>query len=79
MLSMHSWVGVWLWEATKSQLSGVMVVVVVWTRGSPRYQVLSLGYPMLDSAEELRTEWGLLGWLRRFGEPQSRRDERAGV
>ena len=27
-----------------------------WTRGSPRYQVLSLRYPTLDTVEELRTE-----------------------
>jgi hypothetical protein len=27
-----------------------------WIRGSPRYQVLSLGHLMLDKAEELRTE-----------------------
>jgi hypothetical protein len=27
-----------------------------WTRGSPWYQVLSLQHPMLDPAEELRTE-----------------------
>jgi hypothetical protein len=27
-----------------------------WTRGSPRYQVLSLRHPMLDILEELRTE-----------------------
>jgi hypothetical protein len=26
-----------------------------WTRGSPRYQVLSLGHPTLDNPEELRT------------------------
>jgi hypothetical protein len=29
-----------------------------WTRGSPRYQVLSLGHLTLDTAEELRTKWG---------------------
>jgi hypothetical protein len=29
---------------------------VWWTRGSPRYQVLSLRHPTLDMAEELRTE-----------------------
>ena len=27
-----------------------------WTRGSPRYQVLSLWHPTLDMVEELRTE-----------------------
>ena len=30
-----------------------------WTRGSPRYQVLSLQHPTLDTAEELRTDGGL--------------------
>jgi hypothetical protein len=29
-----------------------------WTRGSPRYQVLSFWHLMLDMAEELRTNWG---------------------
>jgi hypothetical protein len=27
-----------------------------WTRGSPQYQVFSLWHPMLDMAEDLRTE-----------------------
>ena len=27
-----------------------------WTKGSPRYQVLSLWHPTLDTVEELRTE-----------------------
>ena len=29
-----------------------------WTRGSPLYQVLSVWYPMLDMAEELRVALG---------------------
>jgi hypothetical protein len=32
-------VGVWLWKSTESQLSGW------WTRGSLRYQILSLRHP----------------------------------
>jgi hypothetical protein len=43
--------GVWLREATKLLLGGW------WTRGSPRYQVLSLGHLMLDTSEERRREW----------------------
>jgi hypothetical protein len=58
MLSTWPQVCVWLCEATKPQLGGW------WTRGSPRYQVLSLGHLMLDTAEEeLRTEWGPQGQL----------------
>ena len=48
---MWTLVGVWLWEATESQLSRE------WTSDSPRYQVLSMGHLTLDTAEELRTEW----------------------
>ena len=55
MLSMRPQVGVWLWEATESQLSRE------WTSDSPRYQVLSLGHPMLDTTEELRTNRGSPG------------------
>ena len=51
-LSMWSRVGAWLWEATGHQLGGW------WTRGSLRYQVLSLGHSTLDTSEELRTNGG---------------------
>jgi hypothetical protein len=44
-------VGVWLLKPL-TPLSGW------WTSGSPRYQLLSLGHPMLETAKELRTEWG---------------------
>ena len=46
-----------------------------WTRGSPRYQVLSLWHPTLDMAEELRTEYGSWGGI----QPWGGRQERAGV
>ena len=49
MLSTWLQVGIWLYEATDSTRRGL-------TRGSPRYQVLSLWHPTLDTAEELRTE-----------------------
>ena len=61
--------GVWLREATKLLLGGW------WTRGSPRYQVLSLGHLMLDTSEELRTEWGPQGQL---SQQLGQREERQG-
>jgi hypothetical protein len=63
MLSTQPWMGVWLWEIVESQLSGD------WTRGSPRYQVLSLGHPRLDTMEELRTEWAPGEWAPGEGKP----------
>ena len=68
MLSTWPQVGVWLWEATESQLGEE------WTRGSLRYQVPSLRHPTLDTVEELRTEWGPWGGT----EPWSQRDKRTG-
>ena len=68
MLPMLPPVGAWPCEGTKPQLGGW------WTRGSPRYQVLTLGHLMLDTLEELRTEWGLQGQLH---QPLGRREERA--
>ena len=38
-LALGMCVGVWLCKATEPQLGGW------WTRGNPRYQVLSLGHP----------------------------------
>jgi hypothetical protein len=43
--------GIWQWEATDPTQLGV-------DKGQPRYQVLSLWHPTLDTAEELRTELG---------------------
>ena len=40
-------VGIWLCEATVTMGGGVV---------GPRYQVLSLQHPMLDKAEDLRTQ-----------------------
>jgi hypothetical protein len=45
-----------------------------WTRGSPRHQVPSLWHPTLDTAAELRTEWGV-PWG--CTEPQGQREKRA--
>jgi hypothetical protein len=67
MLSTWPPVGVWLRDGP--QLGGW------WTWGSPRYQVLSLGHLMLDTTEELRTEWGPWGQL---GQSRGQREERAG-
>jgi hypothetical protein len=61
--------GTWLCEATKPLLRGW------WTRGNPRYQVLSLRHLTLDTTEELRTKWGPWG---RLAQPCDRREERAG-
>jgi hypothetical protein len=55
MLSKWTQVGVWLWEAMESQIRRW------WTRGSPRYHILTLGRLKLDTVEELRTEWGPRG------------------
>ena len=60
-LSMQPLMGIRPREAKESQLTGV------WARGSPRYQVLSLQHPTLDSAEEQKTEWG--SWGRLVGPP----------
>ena len=49
MLFTQPWVGIWLCEATDPTWQGV-------DKGQPPYQVLSLWHPILDMAEELRTE-----------------------
>ena len=68
MLSTRPLVGVWLWKAMDPQLGRG------WTSGSPRYQVLSLQHPTLDTTEELRTNEGP-GQLSQLWGP---REERAG-